>query len=278
MERKDYYSILGVGQAASQDEIRSAYRALALKYHPDRNKDDPASTARMKQINEAYAVLSDPVKRREYDALKDRYGDLASDRYRQAHSTGDIYRGSDIDQVFAEFARQFGFRSFGEVFREAYGTDFRTFVVRGPGMTGRGFVFYGRPRPTGTPPQVPPPVAGRLSGGLSGGLSGRILKSLLKRATGLELPERGKDLRDSVTVSPEIAREGGEIKYPYTKWGKPRDLMVKIPAGTAEGQQIRLTGMGEPGKGGGEAGDLYLKVKIPVRFLDRVRNFFKKQP
>ncbi len=127
---------------ASQQEVRAAYRKLAFQYHPDRNKGDPAATERMKEINEAYAILSDLSKRREYDLLREQYGSYAYERFKQAHSPGDIFRGSDIDQIFEDFARQFGFRGFSEIFREFYGPEYQSFEFRRPGMFGRGFVFY----------------------------------------------------------------------------------------------------------------------------------------
>jgi hypothetical protein len=109
MNQKDYYQILGIDRNASLQQIKEAYRRLAFQYHPDRNKGDPHATEKMKEINEAYAALSDAGKRREYDALKERYGPFAYDHFRQAHSLEDIFRGSDIDQIFQEFARIFGF-------------------------------------------------------------------------------------------------------------------------------------------------------------------------
>ena len=99
MNQKDYYQILGVGGNASPEQIRQAYRKLAFQYHPDRNKGNPAATEKMKEINEAYATLSDARKRREYDALREQYGDLAYERFRQAHRPEDIFRGSDINQI-----------------------------------------------------------------------------------------------------------------------------------------------------------------------------------
>jgi curved DNA-binding protein len=149
-DQKDYYQILGVGENATPEQIRQAYRKLAFQYHPDRNKGNPDATEKMKEINEAYATLSDPRKRREYDALKERYGDLAYERFRQSHRPEDIFRGSDINQIFEEFARTFGFRSSDDIFREFYGPGYRSFQFRRGGVFGRGFIFYNQPRPTGT--------------------------------------------------------------------------------------------------------------------------------
>jgi curved DNA-binding protein CbpA len=100
MNQKDYYNILGVDRDASQQAIKEAYRKLAFQYHPDRNTGDPAATEKMKDINEAYAVLSDVSKRREYDLLRSQYGSFAYERFRQSHTDDDIFRGSDINQIF----------------------------------------------------------------------------------------------------------------------------------------------------------------------------------
>ncbi len=143
MDQKDYYHVLGVDRDASQQAIKEAYRKLAFQYHPDRNKGDPAATEKMKDINEAYAVLSDVSKRREYDLLRSRYGSFAYERFRQSHTPEDISRGSDIDQIFEEFAKMFGFRSSGDIFRESYGPEHRSFEFRRPGMFDRGYIFYG---------------------------------------------------------------------------------------------------------------------------------------
>lgn len=273
MNQKDYYNILCIGGNASQEQIKAAYRKLAFQYHPDRNRGDPAATEKMKEVNEAYAVLSNPAKRADYDLLRERYGSYASDRYRQAHSPQDIFRGSDIDQVFQEFARQFGFRDFGDIFQESYGQDYRSFEFRGSGMSGRGFVFYRRfGRTAGTQeelqqqpvPELPFP-----------GPVNSVMKFLIKRLTGFEFPEKGKDWKDTIALSIQMAQGGGEVKYRYNKWGKAKNLMVTIPAGIKDSQQIRLKEMGGPGKGGASSGDLYLKVRIEVPLLERVKAWLR---
>jgi len=269
MEPKDYYSILGMARKATEQEIRAAYRKLAFRYHPDRNKEDPVATEKMKEVNEAYAILSDAAKRREYDLLKEQYGPYASTRYRQAHSPGDIFSGSDIEQVFQEFARQFGFREFNDIFRESGGPGYRSFEFRSPGTSRRGFVLFRSAGGPGQNAKADPELS-------TAGPGGRLLRFVLKRVAGIELPEKGKDWNDRITLSSVTALDGGEIEYPYTRWGKSRNLMVKIPEGTRDGQQIRLKGMGGPGRGGGEAGDLYLRVRIKTPLFERIRNWFTR--
>jgi curved DNA-binding protein len=274
MSQKDYYDILGVDRNASQQAIKEAYRKLAFRYHPDKNKGDPSATQKMKEINEAYAVLCDVSKRREYDLLRSQYGAFAYDRFRQSHTPEDIFKGSDINQIFQEFARMFGFRSFDDIFRESYGPEYRSFEFRRPDMFGRGYIFYsGSRRKVGEQqfpdyqvqmPELPFP-----------GVLGKLVRFFLKKVTGLEMPERGKDLYDTVTLSSEEALNGAEVEYFYKKWGKPKNLMVKIPRTVKDGQQIRLRGMGAPGRAGGEAGDLYLRVQIRKSVAERLKGLFK---
>lgn len=119
---EDYYQLLGVPKNASKDEIKKAFRKLALKYHPDHNKDNKAAEAKFKQINEAYAVLSDDEKRKQYDT----YG---AEGFSKRFSHDDIFRGFDIGSIFKEFG--FG-SSFG-------GNSFSDFFGSGKRRGGRGF-------------------------------------------------------------------------------------------------------------------------------------------
>ena len=96
MSKRDYYEVLGVSKSASADEIKKAYRKLALKYHPDKTKGDKALEDKFKKISEAYAVLSDKEKRREYDTF-------GSEGFRQRFSQEDIFRGFDFGDIFKEF-------------------------------------------------------------------------------------------------------------------------------------------------------------------------------
>lgn len=273
MSQKDYYKILGVDADASQQQIKDVYRRMALKYHPDRNRDNPAVAETMKEINEAYAVLSDPKKRSEYDYLRQQYGDFAYDQFRQGYSEQDIFRGSDINQIFEELARAFGLSGFDAIFREFYGTEYRSFEFHRPGFFGKGFVYFS---PLGRrPSQAQGHGSGEGQLGLPSiplsGILGKAAKYLLKRIWAVEWPERGKDLHDVITIDPMQARMGAEVRY-FNK-GRSKDLLVKIPPGTGDGQRIRLRGMGADGKGGEESGDLYLRVRVKETLIQKIKDF-----
>ena len=113
----DYYKILGVSKSDSADAIKKAYRKMALKYHPDRNKGDKEAEEKFKQANEAYAVLSDPEKRKQYDTF-------GSTGFSQRYSQEDIFRGSDIGSILREFGINLG--GMGSGFGTGSG-GFRTF-------------------------------------------------------------------------------------------------------------------------------------------------------
>lgn len=262
MEQKDYYQILSVDRKASQQQIKSAYRRLAFEYHPDRNKDDPAAAARMKEINESYAVLSDPQKRRQYEALWQTYGSSAYGQFRQAYSEQDIFKGSDIHQIFEQISKAFGLRGFDEIFKEAYGPGYQAFEFRRPGAFGRVFFASSQGREA-YGPKFP-----------LGGTLGRLVRYALRKKWGIEWPERGKDLQDIITLSPTLAQRGGRIGYSSRITSK--ELIVNIPRGIKAGQKIRLKGMGGSGKGGGEPGDLYIKIRIRNPLIQKTRDVIQQ--
>ena len=105
MQQKDYYQILGLHREASEDEIKRAYRRLALQCHPDHHPDDSESEEKFKEISEAYTVLSDSEKRKEYD-------DSGHFRFKRRYSSEDIFRDFDFGQIFKEFGVEFESRSF----------------------------------------------------------------------------------------------------------------------------------------------------------------------
>jgi DnaJ-class molecular chaperone len=262
MDKIDYYKVLEIEPGVETEKIKTAYRDLAFKYHPDRNQDNPAAAEKMKQVNEAYAVLSDPEKRRAYDVLRDQYGNAAHDHFRKSYTDQDIFTGSDIHQIFEEMARSFGFRGSDEVFKEFHGKGFRTFQYRRPGIFGGGFFFFGPGGGVGR---------GRLP--LSGGpltmLAGHIFKKLAQAS----VPDKGHDLIETINLDAETAERGGP--YAYFHKSEKKKLIVKIPPGVRKGQKIRLSGLGRLGKGGGPPGDLFLKVQIRKPLLERLKSLIQ---
>jgi DnaJ-class molecular chaperone len=260
MTTTNYYKVLGVEKEASAKEVKDAYRHLAFVHHPDRNRDNPDAAEKMKAINEAYAVLSDRAKRSAYDAMRRQYGTAAHEQFRSSYSEEDIFRGSDVHAIFEEMARAAGFRGFDEIFRQFYGPGYRTFEFRQPGFFAGGFIF-GTPMGRGR-------RRGRKGIGGRGGF-GRLGRQFLQTLAGIREPVRGADLHDTIRLHPDLARTGGPYAYLLRKHAKK--LVVKVPAGVKDGQRIRLSGMGEKGKAGGEAGDLYLKVELKRPLLEKAR-------
>jgi molecular chaperone DnaJ len=122
-EKKNYYETLGIPKDASKDAIKEAYRKLAMQYHPDRNKS-PVAEEKFKEISEAYAVLSDNVKRQQYD-------NLGSNGFDQRYSREDIFRGADFDSIFRDMGVGSGFDDLFSVFFGGRGFEGRQRAIRG---------------------------------------------------------------------------------------------------------------------------------------------------
>ncbi len=261
MGEQDYYQILGVERSADAKAIKEAYRELAFKYHPDRNETNPHAADMMKRINEAYAVLSNSEKRQAYDAMYNQFGSSAYGQFRNAYTEQDIFSGSDVHQIFEEMARSFGLRGVDSIFSDFYGPGYKQFEFKQHGLHGKGFIFragfgkrHGKAMAGGAPPAV-----------------GRLASYLMRKVTGLALPQTGDDIHDTIRLNPEFAKSGGP--YPYHHHRRGKKLVVNIPAKTRDGQKIRLANMGAVGKNGGETGDLYLKVKINKPLLEKAKDF-----
>lgn len=219
---KDYYETLGVPKNASPEELKKAYRKLALKYHPDTNKGNKASEDKFKEVNEAYAVLSSPEKRRQYDAF-------GATGFQQRYSQEDIFRDFDIGDMFKEFG--FGTNDiFGRIFGGARGgRGFRTFQRQGP----YGGFGYGDPfghAGAGGFQQAPP------------------------KGTDLiyEFPLTLED----------VAQGGPKIISFRRNDGSSERVSVKIPPGVEDGKKLRVAGKGNHSPVGGPPGDLYIKIKV----------------
>lgn len=270
MTQKDYYKILGVEREASHQQIKEAYRRLAFEFHPDRNTGDVNAVEKMKELNEAYAVLSDAEKRKRYDGMTHQYGYNAYEHFRQGYSEQDIFRGSDINQIFEEMTRQFGFRNFNDLFREFYGPGYKSFEFRRGSVFGRGFIFTGFPFGGQGNQRVPSAE----KSGVIPGLLGRLAGYLLNRAYKGWNDGPAGDRYNVITVSREDARRGAKVSYMDRETS--RQLIVAVPAGIREGQTIRLKGGVKDNAYGTATGDLYLKVQFRKNLLEKARELYGK--
>ena len=260
----DYYEVLGVQRNCGAEDVKRAYRRMALKYHPDRNPDNNDTEQKFKECAEAYEVLSDPQKRQRYDQFghEGLRGVGMHDFSRMGFD--DIF--SMFDDIFGGV---FGGRSQARpgARRASRGYDIETQleltlkeVLNG---AGKGLEFNrrdycencsGKGTEPGTDPETCPQCAGQ----------GQVAQSGMG------------GLFRMVTTCPQCKGRGTVITHPCKKCRgtgltiKQRTLSVKIPAGVADGQAIRITGEGEPGANSGPRGDLYCYVQVkPHQFLLR---------
>jgi len=263
VDQKDYYVVLGVPKDADKQLIKDAYRKMAFQYHPDRNKGDAASAEKMKEINEAYAVLSDDSKRARYDTFHQQYGPGAYDHFRHDYSEQDIFRGSDIGQIFEEMAKTFGFRGFEDVFREAYGHTYQTREFRGPNIFGRVIVFgpHKKTDGLGAHEDNKPSVLGKALGKVAQ----YAVKKIISRISGVQ-----DVVYDTIAIDENEALHGAKIVYLDQK--RSRQLNITIPPGVREGQVIRLKGIDDSKD---PRGDLYLKVEIRKSLFNKVKELLK---
>ncbi len=201
--------------------------------------------------------------------MKEQFGSSAYTHFKNQHTEQDIFQGSDINQIFEEMAKSFGFRGVDEIFNEFYDQGYQTFNFKRSGFSVNGFFFtgsLGKKNPGDSPLLSLPKNMGQITG------------YFLKKFTGLELPQNGTDIQDTLTLTKEHAKTGGTYAYFHKK--KSKKLIVKIPKGVRDKQKIRLSGMGNDGKGNGASGDLYLTVVIKKPVSEKVKNYigtiFKK--
>ncbi len=282
---EDYYKVLGVQKNASEEEIKKAYRKLAMKYHPDHTKGDKSAEEKFKKISEAYAVLSDKEKRKEYDTF-------GSEGFRQRFSQEDIFRGFDFGDIFREFG--FGGDNFSNVggggrrFSFGTGSPFNFGGAQQHSQAKGSDLVYELPLTlreiaTGTSKAIAFQHQGR-----SENLTVKIPKGLIAgkklRLAGKGNPSpyggpagdlyiKSKVLNYHVFSSENydlyIDRElklseailGTTVSVPTID---DKQLSLKIPPGTKQGTKMRLSGHGLPDMKNNKKGDLYVRVYVTI--------------
>jgi len=306
MAYKDYYEILGLKKDAAEEQIKKAYRKLAMKYHPDRNPNNKSAEEKFKGINEAYAVLSDKDKRKQYDMF-------GSDKFHQRFSQEDIFRGFDIGDILKDF----GFGSsdiFSQIFgrgRAGYGgfenkyggeapfgyEEMRGMPQKGADVTSDLHITFNEAafggekrvslkRPDGKIEEVMVKIPAGIDTGKKLRLTGKGVAGIGGQPPG--------DLYFNVIVQehPVFKREGDnvivekEIKFTEAVLGTSVEVTTlegeirraKVAAGTKGGTKIRIKGYGIQHLKGGGKGDLYVKIKIkvPEHITDKQRKLLEE--
>lgn len=247
MSKQDYYTVLGVSKSASQEEIKKAYKRLAMKHHPDRNKGDKASEEQFKLASEAYEVLADPQKRRAYDQF--------------GHAGVDASGGGGAAGGFGDI--------FNDIFSDIFGSHSgkRGHASRGADLGYKlGLTLEDAVRGTSVTIQVPTLVSCQHCNGTGAKKGSQPTTCQSCQGYGQIRIQQGFF---SLQQTCPTCRGSGEIIQDPCKpcHGKgvlreEKKLQVKIPPGVDTGDRIRLSGEGEAAPRGGHAGDLYVEVHI----------------
>jgi len=268
MNGKDYYGVLGVGREASIEEVKKAYRQMALKYHPDRNPGDHEAEQRFKEAAEAYEVLSDPEKRRRYD----RYG-------AEGLRGTDFHHYANADEIFSSFGdifeNLFGGGVFGSLFgggrrghQARRGADLECSVTISLEESSHGIEKTVEIKRA----EICPTCGGT---GAKPGTS----KETCSYCRGAGQVIQSSGFFQISRTCPQCHGHGSRIETPCIECrGKgrspqKREIVLKIPPGVPDGARIRLTGEGEPGEGGTPRGDLYCLVRVKEHaFFERLND------
>ncbi len=245
---KDYYEVLGVPRSASDADIKKAFRKLAREFHPDVAKNKKQAEEKFKEINEAYEVLGDPVKRKKYDELGSNWNAGADFRPPpgwEAFTGGRTYtsRGNRGE----EFDFQFGGTGFSDFFEQLFGS-------MGSRRAGAGTGF-GRSGGVGAEDigaEKGRDIEGDIMVGLDEAMHGSVRSVSIRRPV---LCEHCGGTGQRARHVCNVCGGSGHVE-------KVETYQVKIPAGVTEGQRLRVAGRGELGSGGAAAGDLYLRVHL----------------
>lgn len=240
--KRDYYEILGIERTADENSIKKAYRKLAKKYHPDTNKGNPQAEEKFKEATEAYAVLSDPEKRKQYDQFGAESGN-PNGEWQEYH-----FEEGDMDDILKNI--------FGGGFSGFYDRGFHQSFAQGSQNGGfhqdftQGFQNGGFHQ-------------SYTQGFQNGGFNRNFRNGYQGDFRYQMPPEDGEDIHADIEVEFMEAVTGCDKVIRFTGAdGNTKSLEVHIPAGIDTGKSIRLRGKGRPGTGGGRQGDLLLRVKV----------------
>lgn len=294
---RDYYEVLGVSRNATDKEIRSAYRRLARKHHPDVNPNDKQSEAIFKEVNAAYDVLSDPEKRRKYDLYGDQWEHADEIERMQRARAG--ARSGNVRFTTTDFGEGFDIGDLGDIFgglfgggngrragtrrapanvehpvevtlEEAFNGATRTLMVEGDhGDTRRLEVKI--------PPGVDTGSRVRIAGEGRAGFDGQRgdLYLVITVRSHPRFERKGDDLYTDVEVPVSTPVLGGEVEVQAIN----RKVALKLPPGTQNGQHFRLAGLGMPRLGQPDKrGDLYARVRVvlPKQATEQQRKLFEQ--
>jgi molecular chaperone DnaJ len=256
MAKQDYYTTLGVARGASADEMKKAYRKLAMQYHPDRNPGDHQAEAKFKELNEAYDVLKDDQKRAAYD----RFGHAAFEQGGGGGAGGFDFGGGGLgdifDQMFGDFVGAGGRRGGGG--RTRAGNDIH--VKAEIDLTE---AFSGLKKTLRVPTRV---TCDACAGSGAEGKDRQAESCPVCKGSGKVRAQQGFFVIERTCAT--CGGAGRVIRHPCRVCGgagtveRERTLAVQIPAGVEEGTRIRLAGEGEAGPNGAPAGDLYVHVAL----------------
>ncbi len=254
MAKEDYYELLGVARNASEDEIKKSFRRLAMKYHPDRNRDNPQAEEQFKKIKEAYDVLSDAKKRSAYD----QFGHAGLDAGMGGGAGGFSYTAENFSEIFGDV--------FGDIFGGG-GSRKRGRAQRGADLRYNLEVTL-EEAVSGTEVKIRVPTQISCTECNGSGAKKGTTPVTCTTCQGHGVVRMQQGFFAVQQTCPTCRGTGQQIKDPcracngHGRVQETKTLSVKIPAGVDSGDRIRLGGEGEAGEGGGPAGDLYVQIAV----------------
>ena len=258
MSKRDYYEVLGVDKSASKEEIKKAYRKLALKYHPDKNKNDKGAEEKFKEASEAYHVLSDDKRKNNYD----QFGHTAFQGAGGQGGFGNFDFSSSFSDIFEDVFGDLGDFGFGSSGRSRRRSNNRGSDLRYDISINLNDAY------TGTEKKINYTSTKKCKNCSGSGAKPGSKPSTCKYCSGHGKVRSNQGFFTIQQICPECSGEGEKITNPCNdcsgmgKVQSGESVSVKIPKGVDDGTRIRLAGKGEAGIKGGPYGDLYLFVSV----------------